>query len=219
MTEEKKEIEQNVKNEDESHDKEILSMIEAVIFMYGVPVKELRLAEILERPVEEIREAIEKLKKEYDDRKSGLSIMHVDEKVQIVTSKEQTKVIEKFTKKELEGDLSQAALEVLAIVAYRGPITKPDIESIRGVNCSFTIRNLLLRGLISKKSHPTDYRTQIYSITPDFYRFLGISSKKELPDFEKLAGDYRIDAILYNEKKDDEKESSDELDDLEYYEK
>jgi len=151
MTEEKKEIEQNVKNEDESHDKEILSMIEAVIFMYGVPVKELRLAEILERPVEEIREAIEKLKKEYDDRKSGLSIMHVDEKVQIVTSKEQTKVIEKFTKKELEGDLSQAALEVLAIVAYRGPITKPDIESIRGVNCSFTIRNLLLRGLISKK--------------------------------------------------------------------
>ncbi len=198
MTGENKEVGRNI-------EKNLLSMIEAVIFMYGVPVKERRLAEILDESIENIREGIKSLKISYYNRESGLSIMHIDEKVQIVTSKDQYEIIKKFTKKELEGNLSQSSLEVLAIIAYRGPIAKPDIEAIRGVNCSFTIRNLLLRSLISKKPHPTDFRTQIYKVTLDFYRFLGISNEKELPDFENLAKDYRIDAILYNEKDGDNK--------------
>lgn len=202
MIEENEEIEKNI-------EKDLLPMIEAIIFMYGVPVKEMRLAEILGESIEDIRESIKVLKDKYNNKRSGLSIIHVDEKVQIVTSKEQSEIIEKFTKKELEGDLSQSALEVLAIIAYRGPVSKSDIEIIRGVNCSFTIRNLLLRSLISKKPHPTDFRTQVYNVTPDFYRFLGISNEQELPDFEKLAGDYRIDAILYNieKKEEDEKKN------------
>ncbi len=191
-----------MERKNEKNIEKLIPSIEAIVFMHGVPVKETRLAEILDETLENIQKAIGDLKTEYKNRNSGLSILHTDKEVQIVTNKEQSEIIQKFTKKELEGDLSKAALEVLAIIAYRGPITKSDIETIRGVNCSFSLRNLLLRGLISKKPHPTDFRTQIYAITPDFYRFLGISDKEELPDYKKLVGDYRIDVILRGEQED-----------------
>ena len=189
-------------NENEKNIEKLIPSIEAIVFMHGVPVKETRLAEILDETLENIQKAIEDLKTEYKNRNSGLSVLHADKEIQIVTNKEQSEIIESFRKKELEGELSKSALEVLAIIAYRGPITKPDIETIRGVNCSFSLRNLLLRGLIFKKPHPTDFRTQIYAITPDFYRFLGISDKEELPDYKKLAGDYRIDAVLRDTSED-----------------
>ena len=184
--------------------------LEAVLFMYGTPVKISRLAEIIGLTEDAIKELATNLESSYRDREAGLHVLILEDQLQLTTNSAQSEVISAFTKAELEGELSQAALEVLAIIAYRGPIAKPDIEAIRGVNCSFTLRNLLLRGLAQQKPHPTDKRTQLYSIAPKFMRTLGLSSASELPHFAELAGDKRIDAILYSDQLEDSKSTINE---------
>lgn len=178
----------------------VQSMVEAVLFMHGAPVALSKIVDIISADIETVRTAVATLSQEYDARHAGLCVILKDDNAQIVTSAQHAEVIENFTRKELEGDLSQAALEVLAIIAYRGPLTKPDVEAVRGVNCSFTLRNLLLRGLIERIAHPTDKRTKLYRATFDFLRTLGLTEMKDLPSFEELAGDTRIDAILYSTK-------------------
>lgn len=186
--------------EDSKQEIDKVAVIESVIFMYGEPVKFSRLAEILEVTEEEVNDLVKELKVIYDNRESqGLNIIFDKESVQIVTHSKCSYVIDNFVKGELNKPLSQAALEVLAVVAYRGPISKVDIEAIRGVNCSFTLRNLSMRGLIKKVVDDSDARTHLYKITFKFLRILGVENEKDLPDYEELFNDKRIDAILYSE--------------------
>ena len=86
-------------------------------------------------------------------------------------------------------------MEVVSIIAYRGPISKTEIESIRGVNCSYTLRNLLLRGLIERSDNPRDGRGYVYSITFEFLKKLGVEDVKKLPDHDILSKDERINSI------------------------
>ncbi len=181
-----------------------LASVEAVLFMYGSPIKFTKICEILDAPKKDVLELCEILRDSYIERSAGIRVVIHGDAVQIVTEKSQHEIIEKFLKKELEGDLTNPALEVLAIIAYRGPLSKPDIEAIRGVNCSFTLRNLLLRGLIERLPHPTDKRTKLYHVTHSFLRFLGLESIKQLPHWEDLTGDKRIDAILYGQGEDEQ---------------
>ena len=96
-----------------------------------------------------------------------------------------------FLKDEINGELSQPSLEALTIIAYRGPISKLELEKIRGVNCSLIIRNLLLRGLIEEKFNKTK-NENYYTVTNDFIRFLGLNSLSDLPEYEKLN---KLDAL------------------------
>ena len=185
-------------------DEGLLATLEAVLFMHGTALKNQRLAEIVEQPPDVVRHHVRALRDAYDKRGGGLTILLANDTTQMVTHSNQAKIIERFTRKELEGELSQAGFEVLAIIAYRGPIAKPDIEAIRGVNCSFTLRNLLLRGLVEHVAHPTDHRTKRYRVTGDVLRVLGIDKPEDLPAFETLARDHRIDAILYNQESPDD---------------
>jgi len=89
-------------------------------------------------------------------------------------------------------------LEVLSIVAYRGPISRMDVEAIRGVNCSFTLRSLLMRGLLERIDNPADNRSYLYKISFDFLKKMGVESVEKLPDFENLSKDDRIDSIINN---------------------
>ncbi|MCK4635549.1 MAG: SMC-Scp complex subunit ScpB [Candidatus Moranbacteria bacterium] len=187
---------------DKNFKKEIdqVAVIESVIFMYGEAVKFSRLAEILKISEDGVCDLAKDLKIIYENRESqGLKIILDEESVQLVTHPDCAEVIDNFVKGELKKPLSQAALEVLAVVAYRGPISKVDVEAIRGVNCSFTLRNLLMRGLIKKTVDESDARTHLYKITFKFLRILGIDNEKDLPDYEELFSDKRIDAILYSE--------------------
>ncbi|PID52719.1 MAG: SMC-Scp complex subunit ScpB [Candidatus Moraniibacteriota bacterium] len=177
-----------------------IAMAEAILFMYGKEMHFKRLAELLHIKEKDAREIIFELRDIYNTRKdSGLNILVRDNEVQMVTDSAVASVIEDMTKKELEGALTPVAMEVLAIIAYRGPISKMDIEAVRGVNCSFTLRNLLRRGLIERVSVDASKRLQYYQITIELLRILGISSVEELPEFEELSTDKRIDAILYND--------------------
>ena len=92
----------------------------------------------------------------------------------------------------MQESLSKAALEVLAVIAYRGPIARAEIEAVRGVNCSVTVRNLLMRGLIDRYENADDSRGYLYSVSFPFLRELGLSSVAELPDYETLTHDERL---------------------------
>ncbi len=185
-------------------------LLEAVLFMHGAPITLARLEEIMTCSRQDVEDEVEKLKLSYEERQAGLRVLVVNGSVQIVTHPDAAEVIEKFKRRDLEGQLSQAALEVLAIIAYRGPLSKPDIEAVRGVNCSFTLRNLLLRGLIERIPHPTDQRLKLYTPTMDMVRSLGYSSLEELPAYEELVSDKRIDAVLYGGA-DDDRENDDDI--------
>ena len=103
-----------------------------------------------------------------------------------------------MVKSEIQENLSKASLEVLSIVAYRGPVTRAEVEAIRGVNCSFTLRALLMRGLLGRIENPKDNRSYIYKISFDFLKKMGLERIEQLPDFETLSKDERVDSIIGN---------------------
>ncbi len=113
----------------------------------------------------------------------------------MVSSADNAKLVQKYLEDETSGELSQPSLEALTIIAYRGPISKTELERIRGVNCSLILRNLLLRGLIEEKSSASS-EDRIYNVSLDFIRFLGIESIEQLPDYQRLNKDQTISDFL-----------------------
>ncbi len=165
--------------------KNIKSIIESILFMKGEPIKIGQLVKIIGEKKAIIIEEIETLFAEYKKRNGGITIIKKGDTFTMVSSPENAEYVKQLTKDELEGDLSKVALETLAIVAYRGPISRVGIEAIRGVNSSFTLRNLRLRGLIERNNSEKG-RGYLYEVSVDFLKKLGISSIEDLPDFDKL---------------------------------
>lgn len=174
----------------------IKSAVESILFLSGEAVAISRMAKVIEASKEEIAEAVMILQNEYALRKSGLLILRKEDEVQLATNPENSTLLNELVKGEIQENLSSAGLEVLAIVAYRGPITRVEIEAIRGVNCSFTLRSLLMRGLIERIGNPKDSRGYLYKISFDFLKKLGVDSVSKLPDFENLSKDTRVDSVI-----------------------
>ena len=154
-----------------------------------------QLATLLKAKKEEIKKAGDELVLEYKETKRGVQIIKNGSKFQMVSSSENSGVVQEFIKDETTGELSRPSLEALTIIAYRGPISKIDLDRIRGVNCALIIRNLLLRGLIEAKADKIK-KEIYYTVTFDFIRFLGINDVKELADYERLHKDDTIDRVL-----------------------
>ena len=114
----------------------------------------------------------------------------------MATNPENAHIVDQLIKSEIQENLSKAGLEVLAIVAYRGLMTRVEVEAIRGVNCSFTLRSLLMRGLVERIENPKDNRGYLYKISFEFLKKMGVENVKQLPDFEALSKDERIDSII-----------------------
>jgi len=170
------------------------------------------LAGFVKKNDEEVKKACEDLVKEYQEAKKGIQIIKNASKFQMVSSADNAKLIQEFLQDETSGELSRPSLETLTIIAYRGPISKLDLDRIRGVNCSLILRNLLLRGLVEVKVDKQKDESY-YNVTMDFVRFLGISDVSELPDFEKLSQDDSIDRMLEDEnvnKKEEKQEKNTE---------
>lgn len=160
--------------------------LEALLFVHGEPMGVDRLAKLTERTKTQIQEALVGLDKALSG--SALVLVWRDDLVQLATRPQFAKDVEVLVKEEVSRDLSRAAAETAAVIAYRGPMTRSAIDYIRGVNSSYTLRNLLIRGLIERKSNPKDSRTYIYNISIDFLKFLGLSRLEDLPghaDFAK----------------------------------
>ncbi|MBP9697844.1 MAG: SMC-Scp complex subunit ScpB [Candidatus Moranbacteria bacterium] len=177
-----------------------LSVLESLLFVSGEPVSVSRIAKILEIPEEEVRTALDQLAQKYgEDTERGLMLVRDDKTALLATKPENASVVESLTKSTLQENMSKAALEVLAIIAYRAPIARVEIDAIRGVNCSFTLRNLLLRDLISREGNPSDSRGYLYRPTLHFLQVLGIEKVSELPQYEALSQDERLRMILEQE--------------------
>jgi len=176
------------------------ALIEAILFYKAEPVKISRLAEILSLSEAEIGEALEALKSDLTNR--GLEIIEKDREIILATTAEVSEVIDKITKEELAQDLGKAALETLAIVAYRGEVSRAEIDYIRGVNSSFILRNLMIRGLLERIPNPHDSRGYLYRPTFDFLAHLGLTSAEQLPDFALVQEE--IKTFLQNTKDENE---------------
>jgi segregation and condensation protein B len=159
--------------------------LEAVLFCAGEPVTIRELAELLEFGVHDVRSAVEKLREEYIDMGRSFRIEDISGGVQIMTVPQYDPWLRRLHSKQSSSRLSPAALETLAIIAYKGPITKAELENIRGVQCSPTIKTLLDRNFIriSGKA-PGLGRPFLYHTTPLFLESFGLGSLKDLPQPE-----------------------------------
>jgi segregation and condensation protein B len=162
----------------------LMSNVEAVLFYKTEPFAFDALAKFFEVPEAEVREACTELQEQLQT--SGLRLITTDTAVQLVSAPEQSAIIEKLRKDELSQDIGKAGAETLSIILYRGPLSRAEVDRIRGVNSTFIIRNLLVRGLIERREHPTDTRSFTYAGTAELFAHLGVSRREELPDFESI---------------------------------
>ncbi len=151
--------------------------LEGVLFYKGTPQKKAALCKLFEVGEEELGTALKALKERLES--GALRLLETDTDIQLVTTSEMDELIESIRKDELKRDIGKAGAETLAIILYRGPLTRPDIDRIRGVNSAFILRNLLMRGLVERQQKGNTYT---FDITPTLLAHLGVTSKQDLPD-------------------------------------
>ena len=166
-----------------THEKTTLppvALLESILFVASGPVPLQRLAAALETTTTAVKSLLNDLSEQYQQR--GLRLQWSGSEVQFTTAPEASSVIERFLGLEVTTRLSQAALEVLAIVAYLQPITRPQVDQLRGVNSDGSLRTLLSKGLIEENGRlDTPGRPILYGTTPEFLQHFGLGTVTELP--------------------------------------
>lgn len=158
--------------------------IQSLLFHFAEPMSTAKLSRMLKVDTREIEQAISELRTELEG--TGIALLTHDNEVELVTPREASDLILALTKEELSRELSKTALETLSIVLYKGPITRSEIDFIRGVNSTFILRNLLIRGLVEKMDNPNDQRSFLYRATSDLMKQLGVTQTSELPRYEEI---------------------------------
>lgn len=159
--------------------------IEAILFFRGEPVSITALSRHLSLKEQEIKKALEILQVNLERR--GITLITEGKHVALGTHKDASSIIENIIKEELHRDIGKAGLEVLSIVVYKGSVSKREIEYIRGVNSSYIIRNLMMRGLIEiDEETPKAERSRSYKPTIDLLSHLGVSKISDLPEYEAV---------------------------------
>ena len=174
----------------ETNDKQNLNLsalVEAILFVSPEPITAAQISSLLELTPREVKNALEELDEHYQGR--GIRLQYHKKKIQITSAPEAAPILESMLELETTSTLSQAALETLSIVAYQQPITRPQIDSIRGVNSDGVLRTLLNKGLVDDVGRAEGPgRPILYSTTTEFLKHFGLSSYEELPplDFEDI---------------------------------
>ncbi len=158
--------------------------IEAALFMKGEPQSIKSLSGLLKVPESEVETAVLKLGEDLKSQARGIRLLRKEDSVMLATAPEVSDIIKEMAREEYDSKLSQAAVETLAIVVYRGPIIKSEIDYIRGVNSGFILRNLLIRGLVERVASPSDRRAFTYRPSFELLQFLGIEKAGDLPEYE-----------------------------------
>ncbi len=169
-------------------------ILEAILFASGRPLGLRKLSEITEASTEEVESALEELSQRLE-ASSGIMLQEYGHNFELVTKPNAAEAVKKVVKDDEQGELTRASLEALTILAYRGPMTRPELEQVRGIQSTMILRNLMIRGLVEQKDderlgQPT------YAVTFDFLKHLGLSSVKDLPDYEVLRGHAAISDML-----------------------
>ena len=164
--------------------------IEGILFWKGEPIRMKKLSQILNATESEILESLEILKQKLERR--GVVLVFKDDEVMLGTAPQMSETMENLTKEELVKDLGKAGLETISIILYKGPISRAEIDYIRGVQSNFILRNLLVRGLIEKVTKPDDQRSFLYKPSFELLSYLGLSKIEDVPEYEKVRKEFEM---------------------------
>lgn len=171
------------------------SKIEALLFLSTKPMTFTRLSKILKVKSSEIESALKEMAETMNVDDRGIHLIMSEDAATLATNPTLAEELSELTKDDMQSELTRPQLETLTIVAYRAPITKAEIEHIRGVNCSIILRNLLMRGLVEETDDKQKLQP-VYTLSSKMLRHLGIHTIEELPDFAELHENAKIDKLL-----------------------
>jgi len=155
--------------------------LEAILMVVDEPAAEMMLAQVLQRPTDEVRAALVDLASDYDDSGRGFELREVAGGWRLYTRGECASVVERFVLDGQQARLTQAALETLAVVAYRQPVSRARVSAVRGVNVDGVMRTLVTRGLVEESGHESESGSILYRTTSYFLERLGLTSLEDLP--------------------------------------
>jgi len=178
---------------------EIRAALEAILLVADEPVAEVVLAQVLEHPRHEVSDVLQELSVSYTDQGRGFDLREVAGGWRLYTRDEYAPLVERFVRDGQEVRLTQAALETLAVVAYRQPVSRARVSAVRGVNCDGVMRTLVLRGLVEESGTDTDSGAILYRTSGFFLERLGIASLDDLPELAPFLPD-SVDDIEENER-------------------
>jgi segregation and condensation protein B len=165
------------------------SAFESMLFVWGEPLDAKMAADAINMDRKAAYECFRELQREYEDSGRGIAIREIDGAFQFVTRAENFDYVKRLCTPVKERRLSQSALEALAIIAYRQPVTKGEIDSIRGVKCERVVEGLVRKGLVEEKGRSGAVgRPTLYGTTRDFLRHFGFESLAELPEIDDIEG-------------------------------
>jgi segregation and condensation protein B len=174
----------------------LVAAVEAILFIVESPVTVTALATAVQQPVDAVSAALDTLRTSYEQRNAGIELREVAGGVRIYTRAEHADVVEQFLQEGQRSRLTQAALETLAVVAYRQPVTRSRISAIRGVNVDGVVRTLLARGLIVEVGTDPETGGGLFRTTDLFLEKMGLNSLDELPSLAPLLPDIEgLDAL------------------------
>jgi segregation and condensation protein B len=178
---------------------ELSVKIEGVLFYKAAPMKKSALCKLFEVEDTELSTALQELAQRLQNH--GICLAQTDSEVELVTAPELDTLIESVRKDEMKRDIGKAGAETLAIILYKGPISRAEIDRIRGVNSSFILRNLLVRGLVEREM---EKNSSLFSITPALLSHMGLTDKTQLPNYATV-----LDQLEKFEAEQSEQESHD----------
>ena len=181
--------------------------LEAILMVVDEPVREVLLAQVVERPTEEVTVALRELARDYDEAGRGFELREVAGGWRFYSRASCAAYVERFVLDGQQARLTQAALETLAVVAYRQPVSRARVSAVRGVNVDGVIRTLVARGLVAEAGNDGESGSMLYRTTPHFLERLGLRDLDELPDLAPFLPDLP-DLQGLGESLDDEAETT-----------
>ena len=154
------------------------------MFVSGEPVSIARLTKLTKKSASEVAAALDELSANLEGR--GIVLVRKDEEAVLATSPEAADVVADIAAEEFNHDLTRAALETLAIIIYKGPLPRAEIDFIRGVNSGFSIRNLMVRGLAERVPNPKSTRTFLYRPSMELLAYLGVAKVDDIPQYKEF---------------------------------
>ena len=163
-----------------------LAELEAFLFHYGEAAEIKKIAKILKLKEKEAADLVDFLEKNLREAESrGLMILKQNNRVQLVTKPDFEDINKELIKEEFREELSPASLETLSIIAYLGPVSRATVDFVRGVNSSFILRSLLVRGLVEREPNPERRNVYDYRVSFEFLRHIGLGRQEDLPEYDK----------------------------------
>jgi segregation and condensation protein B len=163
-----------------------LAALEALLFIHGEPLPLGKIAAVLDVPESALPQLFEEFKRSLADEARGLAFIADKRTVQLVTKPALSPVIQDFVKREMTEDLTPASLEAMSLIAYLGPLPRSRLDYLRGVNSSFILRSLMMRGLVERYPDPDQPSAMLYRATIDLWKHLGVEDQAHLPEYEKF---------------------------------